>query len=1018
MASKNLELYLIGRDVSASRALRGVQHEAERTSGVMSKLGSAMKAGLLVGAGAAVYAGAASVRMAADFQTATTQLVTGAGEAKKNLDLVSKGLLEMSTQVGASAVDLAHGLYNIESAGFHGARGLHVLKVASEGAKVGAADMATVADAVTTALNAYSMPASKAADVTNTLIDTVKHGKTHLQDLASSLGQILPYAAALRVKFSDVSGAMATLTNQGVNAAKAATSLRFLMVSLVHPASGAATALGNVGLSTEQVGKSLVTSGLGPTLQMITDAVGKKFPEGSAAYVDALASIVGGTRGLTAAFDLTGKHLATYQNNVKDITTQVDQAKGHITGWAQVQDTFNQKLDVAKAQVEDLGIKLGTALIPYVSSAVTWFSSFVDGLGSTSDHLHGAKKAGQEVGQIWKQDLVPALDGAKSAIKEIGGDLLPVVKGLGDLLGRNKDLTKFAAEFALAALAAGKIAGMAGKFGGLFGKGGVTGVAGKAGGVIPVYVTNWGGTGTGPGGVPIPGGGGAPGESPGRWERFKGSSAAKFGVLAADIYMIPQAIGALHKAFDLGRWNSLGDMLTQLYNKIEGTVGGKMGLASSVGGGMFKQYGLAVPKAGGQTLRQFLAESVGSGNIAAIEKAISLEHELINTVQDAPKKIGPAITLQNKQMSSAFSDFAGSAHHSLSSYVGDVNGLPAATRDAMVRLLDAVDQGKVGARKGAHELAQMMLQQLPPNLLAPAGSALVAGLIASINAKTAAFANSMTGLAAAGKQAFVRANQIASPSKLYKKLMTDNIEGLLVAIDKGKPRVVAAVEGLSKAAFGQVLTDAQNYKQQIVAQVQAAAQNLASLRSSRRGEATGIASTIIGQADLSNMQGPIGIGNTIGFLTKQRNADRTFRHDLNTLENRAKKLHGARRKAFEAMITQLAAEGAAAGGAEAHVLAVQASDAQIVHVASLEAQIRRDAGAVGSERAQVDYRDRIDKANHHLQDVKGELKDVKREIRELKDAFHVTLQLDGKTVADSGNRHNARRKNRGGQAAA
>src|SRR5690348_14229428 len=63
----------------------------------MSKLGKATSA---MGVGAAVV----SVKMATDFQRATTQLVTSAGETNDKLNMVRKGMLDMAGQVGVSAM--------------------------------------------------------------------------------------------------------------------------------------------------------------------------------------------------------------------------------------------------------------------------------------------------------------------------------------------------------------------------------------------------------------------------------------------------------------------------------------------------------------------------------------------------------------------------------------------------------------------------------------------------------------------------------------------------------------------------------------------------------------------------------------------------------------------------------------------------------------------------------------------------------------------------------------------------
>ena len=54
--------------------------------------------------------------------------------------------------------------------------------------------MSTVADALTTAMHDYNIPTDKANSVTSALIQTVADGKTHLEDLAGSLGKVMPRA--------------------------------------------------------------------------------------------------------------------------------------------------------------------------------------------------------------------------------------------------------------------------------------------------------------------------------------------------------------------------------------------------------------------------------------------------------------------------------------------------------------------------------------------------------------------------------------------------------------------------------------------------------------------------------------------------------------------------------------------------------------------------------------------------------------------------------------------------------
>jgi TP901 family phage tail tape measure protein len=380
---------LIAED-HASGVFKKVGGEAAASSKETEGFGKAfLGAGVLIGA-AAVGISAVAVKMASDFQESTTKLVTGAGESTKNLDMVKQGLLDMAPAVGMGPTALAKAMFLVESAGFHGADGLNVMKAAAEGAKIGGADATVVADGLTTALKDYHLPASDAAAVTSQLVATVAAGKTNMADLSASLSNVLPFAASLGIKFKDVTGAMATMTGEGIDAATSSTMLKFTMMSLANETPKGAKALKSVGLSSAEVHDSLAKNGLIGTLQMVTDEVGKKFPKGSAGYTAAIASIVGGTRGMGATLALTGQNMATYRANIKAIGGAATEAGGHVKGWALTQEDFAAVMARGKAQVEAWFITLGQKLLPVLTKvalfildtvvpAVKVFLSFLNG---------------------------------------------------------------------------------------------------------------------------------------------------------------------------------------------------------------------------------------------------------------------------------------------------------------------------------------------------------------------------------------------------------------------------------------------------------------------------------------------------------------------------------------------------------------------------------------------------------------------------------------------------------------
>jgi hypothetical protein len=394
---------------------KGVKTELKEVEaqggGNMRRLGGVAKAALL---GVGVAAGVAAVKtvhMAADFQTQMTRVRTGAGEAAKNMGLVSNGVLHMAGKVGESTKDLTAGLYMVESAGYHGSSALKVLQTSAMGAKVGAADLATVTDAVTTAMNAYKLGAGDTTQVMNALVGTEAEGKTNLEALAGSMSGILPVAAAAKVGLHEVLGAMATMTSQGTDARVAATYLRQTIGQLSNPSAKAAATMKGLGLDSNKVAQELGKQGLAATLTTLTDAIKNKMGPGGTVlidtlqkaaskgkdfesalnkasgsqktYIGALATMVGGTKSMMGALQLTGPHMETFRKNVDGIAEHVKAGGNKVEGWADVQKTFNQRMAEFKGSAEAIGISIGNKLLP---AATKLFGVLATGLTFLQSH--------------------------------------------------------------------------------------------------------------------------------------------------------------------------------------------------------------------------------------------------------------------------------------------------------------------------------------------------------------------------------------------------------------------------------------------------------------------------------------------------------------------------------------------------------------------------------------------------------------------------------------------------------
>jgi TP901 family phage tail tape measure protein len=409
-------------------ALKEVGRSANESNGFLGGLANGFKA-LVVGTVAvgAVIA-AVSTKFAADFQQGTTRLITNAGETRDAVEnIIKPALLDMAVTTGYSTEQLVEGFRVVSSAGYKAAEGVKVLTVSAEGARAEQADLGVVLNAVTSILNAYNLKADDAGMVMNTLTLAMQSGKLTLQDLSNALGTVIPAAANANINIQELTSALATMANEGIKPANAATYLRFTILNLQNATPKARKELEAIGLSADSLSRTLTTHGLGAALEVLDQAIAKKFPSSAAVFraemakvkagtedmdtamvnmtknspeaTAALSNITGGIRGAQGALALGGAHLSGFISMTKDVTDKVRLAGHEIIGWREIQDNMNFQLSRAKEALELLAISLGTKLLPYATMAFKVFADWAPSLVALPGQLQAmATVVAQAVG--------------------------------------------------------------------------------------------------------------------------------------------------------------------------------------------------------------------------------------------------------------------------------------------------------------------------------------------------------------------------------------------------------------------------------------------------------------------------------------------------------------------------------------------------------------------------------------------------------------------------------------------
>lgn len=231
-------------------ALKG----AKKSARGLTKVGGAIKGLSKISGVAGIAVAGLSVKLAGDFSKSLAEVSTLMGHlTEKEMKNMSKELRVLSQTSGLALSSLSKAKYDIVSAGFaSAAESAQVLAASTKLAVGGVTSAAAAADIITTSLNSYNLSSKKAEEISDSLFTTVRLGKTTMDELSLSLGNVLPVAKSAGLSFDSVGAAMASLTANGIDTAVSTTALRGAIIALTAPTDGARIAMEKAGIEAKR----------------------------------------------------------------------------------------------------------------------------------------------------------------------------------------------------------------------------------------------------------------------------------------------------------------------------------------------------------------------------------------------------------------------------------------------------------------------------------------------------------------------------------------------------------------------------------------------------------------------------------------------------------------------------------------------------------------------------------------------------------------------------------------------
>ena len=375
----NMEVQL--RDVNAELARQKFDEYAEKAGKVGQAVQTAgqhmMKVTTAIGGVAA-----ASVTVAANFEQQMSKVQAISGATAEDTDRLTESARQWGRDTKYSATEAGEAFEYMALAGWktddmlEGIGGILNLAAAS------AMDLGTASDIVTDYLTAFGLSAKDAGKFADEMAYAMSHSNTTTEALGEAYKNCAATAASMGYSVEETTAVLMTMANAGVKGGEAGTALNAIMTRLATDTKGCATELSKYGVEVYDAqgnmnSLSSILTGVRGVWNNLTDEQQANLAKTIAGtnQFSALQTIMSGLSDEAIASGMSFSDYAEALQNCDG--TASDMA-------ATMQDNLLGRLTQLKSKLEDIGITVGNALLPFMEKTVAKIGELADKFAALS----------------------------------------------------------------------------------------------------------------------------------------------------------------------------------------------------------------------------------------------------------------------------------------------------------------------------------------------------------------------------------------------------------------------------------------------------------------------------------------------------------------------------------------------------------------------------------------------------------------------------------------------------------
>lgn len=410
-----------------------------------------------------------------------------ANKMTSTMDQLSNAVKKYAAEYGISTGDVIEGMTEMIRRGYDVNQTMAAMPHVLEASKASGEGFGTVMHATTAILEQFNLKAEDTQRVTDSLTFVANKTASDFSSLGVAMEYVGPMAATAGISLEETASAIGLLSQRGIEGEKAGTNLRNILTALVKPTKSQAVAFEKMGISLEEFRAGNLS--LADVLDLArVNTEGLTGAQKAALYSQAVGKT--GQAGFNALIAQGGDAL-------RRLTQETNNAKGATKRMSdQMMESSENQLKKAQAELEVLGIEIGSKLLPNINNllkegvkVIDWFKDLSP---ATQDMILkfalGAAAISPFTGAL---SLLTGVTGKTlSGIASMAGK----VKSIKALLNVSREATGAAQGIALLGESA---TGATGAVGGLAGKAGLLGAlftptgALVAGGVLAAAVIGY-----------------------------------------------------------------------------------------------------------------------------------------------------------------------------------------------------------------------------------------------------------------------------------------------------------------------------------------------------------------------------------------------------------------------------------------------------------------------------------------------------------------------------------------------